>query len=231
MSSLFDMDNKFFTFMSKVADLVILNVIFLLSCIPIFTIGTSITALSYVTKKMVKNEESYIIRSYFKAFKENFKQSTIIWLLALAVGIILYLDFYVMNQMTGTLSTIMKFALLVFLLLFLMILTYVFPLQATFFNTIRHTITNALLMAIRHLPYTILILIITLGPILITFFSGNATIFSYGLLAWILIGFSLTGFATSYFFNKVFQNYMPDETEADSEATEDPAVEDSNLTK
>ena len=56
--------------MNKVADLCILNIICLVCCIPIVTAGASITAMYYVTLKMVRNEEAYIVRSFFKSFKD-----------------------------------------------------------------------------------------------------------------------------------------------------------------
>ena len=74
MDRLFNMDNKFFTVMGRVADLIMLNVVFLICCLPIVTIGASLTALHYVTLKMTRNEESYIIRSFFKSFKQNFNR-------------------------------------------------------------------------------------------------------------------------------------------------------------
>lgn len=89
MGRFFSMDNKFFTFMNKVADLCILNIICLVCCIPIVTAGASITAMYYVTLKMVRNEEAYIVRSFFKSFKDNFKQATIINLIMIAVGAVL----------------------------------------------------------------------------------------------------------------------------------------------
>ena len=58
MDRFFNMDNKFFTFMSRVADLIILNILCIVCCIPIVTIGPSISAMFYVTMKMVRNEES-----------------------------------------------------------------------------------------------------------------------------------------------------------------------------
>ena len=102
MGRFFSMDNKFFTFMNKVADLCILNIICLVCCIPIVTAGASITAMYYVTLKMVRNEEAYIVRSFFKSFKDNFKQATIINLIMIAVGAILYLDLNVAKNMPGS---------------------------------------------------------------------------------------------------------------------------------
>ena len=55
MDRIFNMDNKFFTFMGKAADLILLNIIFLICCLPVVTIGASVTAMYYVTLKMVRN--------------------------------------------------------------------------------------------------------------------------------------------------------------------------------
>ena len=88
--------------MGKLADLILLNLLFIICCIPIVTIGASITAMYYVTLKMVRNEESYLFRSFFKSFKQNLKQSTVIWLILLAVSIVLWMDFRIMGQAGDT---------------------------------------------------------------------------------------------------------------------------------
>ena len=94
MGRFFNLDSPLMTFLSKMADLMILNLLTLLCCLPIITAGDAMTALYYMTIKMVKNEECYIVKGYFKSFKENFKQATIIWLIALVVGIIFAGDFH-----------------------------------------------------------------------------------------------------------------------------------------
>ena len=65
MNRFFNMDNKFFTFMGRIADLIILNLLCIVCCIPIVTIGPAITAMFYVTMKMVRNEEAYIVKGFF----------------------------------------------------------------------------------------------------------------------------------------------------------------------
>ena len=84
MGRFFNMDNKFFVFMGKIADLCMLNLLCIICCIPIVTAGASLTALYYVTMKMVRNEEAYIFRSFFRSFKQNFKQATVINIIMLA---------------------------------------------------------------------------------------------------------------------------------------------------
>ena len=117
MGRFFSMDNKFFTFMNKVADLCILNIICLVCCIPIVTAGASITAMYYVTLKMVRNEEAYIVRSFFKSFKDNFKQATIINLIMIAVGAVLYLDLNVAKNMPGSAGQIFHVIFMAFVII------------------------------------------------------------------------------------------------------------------
>ena len=95
---MFKLDSPLMNFLNKVADIMILNFFVILGCIPILTAGASLTAGYYVAFKMVKNEESYITKGYFKAFKENFKQSTIMWLIMLVVALVLFFDYRIMTQ-------------------------------------------------------------------------------------------------------------------------------------
>ena len=93
---MFKLDSPFMNFLNRVCDIMILNFMVILFSLPIVTAGASITAAYYIAYKMVKNEESYIVRGFFKAFKENFKQSTIIWLIFLAIFAILFMDYRIM---------------------------------------------------------------------------------------------------------------------------------------
>ena len=145
--------------MGKVADLIILNLICVLCCLPIVTIGPSLTALHYVTMKMVRNEESYIVKNFFKSFKENFKQATIINLIMLVVGIMLFLDINIVKRMSGKLYSGLFVVFIAFLLLYMLVFLYIYPVLAKFYNTIKHTFINAFLMSIRHLPYTFVMLV------------------------------------------------------------------------
>ena len=219
MSRFFNMDNGFFQVLSRIADLIILNIIFLITCIPIVTIGAAWTALYYVTLKMIRNEESYIVRSYFKSFKENFKQSTIMWLIALVLLVLLFFDYRIVNVMDGTIRQAMLIGLTVVALFLAMILTYLFPLQSKFYNTIKNTTKNALLMSIRHLPRTVIMLVITVAAVLITFFN-NWTI-SYGLLFWILLGFATIALANSWFLVRIFDKYIPKDEEEETPAPDE----------
>lgn len=218
MSRVFNFEGPVFTFLSRLADLFWLNLLFIVCCIPVITIGAATTALYYVTLKMAKDEEGYITRSYFKSFKENFMQATVIWIGFLVLGIIMIMDLRIVNGgnvaevfSSPALGNVIMVAVFVMVVVFLMTGTYVFPILAQFDNTTRNTVKNAFLISIRHLPYTIGMLIITALPIaLIWFFPA--------LFILVLIMFSATAYFNSKIFNKIFVLYMPKEDESPNTA-------------
>lgn len=200
--------------MGKAADLIILNILFVVCSLPVVTIGASATAMYYVTLKMVKNEESYISRSFFKSFKQNFKQATLIWLVLLAAAVLLWFDFDIMEQAgTDGIFKFVEIGLYFILLLWGMIFTYVFPLLARFDNTVKNTFKNALKMAICHFPWTILLLALTFVPMFFTLNYG--AVLMAGLFVWPTIGFTLTAFLNSKIFTRIFSRYIPEEKEED----------------
>ena len=142
--------------MGRAADLFMLNVVFVICCLPVVTIGASLTALHYVTLKMARNEESYIIRSFFKSFKQNFKQSTIINLIMLLIAGVLYFDTNIVRQMGGSMSKVLYIIFIALGIIYLAVFLYIYPVLAKFYNSVKNTFRNAFLMSIMHLPYTIL---------------------------------------------------------------------------
>ena len=200
MSRAFNFEGPVFTFLSRLTDLFWLNLLFIVCCMPVITIGAATTALYYVTLKMAKDEEGYITRSYFKSFKENFKQATVIWIGFLVVGMIMITDLRIVNGgntaeiLSGpALGNVIMVAVFLMGIVILMVGTYIFPILAQFDNTIKNTAKNAFLISIRHLPYTIAMLVITAIPVVLIWFFP-------ALFILVLIMFS----ATAYFNSKLF---------------------------
>ena len=77
MNKLLDPESPIMQFITKIAHSAYLNVLWFVCCLPIVTAGASTTALFYVTLKMAKNEEGNITKSFFRAFRENFRQGKI----------------------------------------------------------------------------------------------------------------------------------------------------------
>ena len=224
MGGFFNMDNPFFRFMGRVADLMILNIIFLVCCIPVVTIGPAITAMYYTTLKMVRNEESYIVKGFFHSFKQNLRQGIIINLILLAIGILLFLDMrVVVGNFQGTAGKAMYVVIWLGVVLYALIFVYIYPLLSRFYNTIRNTFTNALLISIRHLPVTILLVLLTLAPVVIVFIP-QAMISSLLILLFMLMGFSTIAYVKSIFLVKILDNYMPPEEPSSGGLDEDMSV-------
>lgn len=207
MERFFNMDNGFFRFMTRVADLLILNITFIICCLPVFTIGAALTGLYYVALKMAENDEGYIFKGFLKSFRENFKQATILWLIILALGIALVLDIMIMRNASGILGTVFLFILGVVALFLLMVFQYIFPLQARFVNTIPNTLRNAFLFSVIYLPRTIGMLVLSVGSVLVTLW--NAYTITYGLLIWLLVGFALLAYLNSMLLKGAFAKYIP----------------------
>ena len=169
--------------------------------------------------KMSQNHESYIFSSFFKSFRQNFRQSTIIWLILLALAAVLFLDFRIVLTQNSGIFRVFVYLLGCVALLLAFVFLYVFPVLAKFYNTIRQTFRNAFLMALRHLPYTIAMLFISALPFTILFL--NVSLALRVLPLYLLLGFSLPIYLNSYFFNKIFENYIPQDGEPSSQ--ENPA--------
>ncbi|MBC6696245.1 YesL family protein [Terrisporobacter mayombei] len=207
MDNLFKYDNKFFEILGKITDVVILNLLFIISCLPIITIGTSITASYSVAMRMVKDQETYITREFIKRFKENFKTSTIVWSIMLIIGGVLGFDFYMSKLVLNkSISKVLQLVFTVISIIYIFTLTYVFPIISKFENTIKNTMINSTLMSIQNLPYTVIMVILNLSPILLmSLFSSywGQIIFFY-----IVIGFGIITYINSIFFEKIFNKFI-----------------------
>lgn len=201
--SLFNLDSPLMQGLGKIADLFILNILFIVSCIPIITIGPALTALYTITLKAARNEESYIFRSYLKAFKDNFKIGTLSWLIVLIAGFVLWADFRILGSMPDSIKTVMSVFLLLAFFLYLITATYLFPYIARFENTLFKTIKNAFFMAIAYLPYTLLFVAFAVLTILATIYIP----FQIIGLVWMLFGFSGLAYLNSIFFRKIFAKF------------------------
>lgn len=210
-SGFFNYDNPVWRFIGKFWDVIILSFLWGICSIPIFTVGASTTAMYYVTLKLVRDEDGYTVRSFFKSFKENFKQATVIWLIMLAVGLILGGDLWFFLKVfhgDPKFRSVMIAIFLAFLFIYLAIFTYVFALQARFYNTIRKTLFNAFFMSIRHFPHTLGMLAIDVVLIIVALFYFPPLM---------LFGVALLAFANSYMLSSVFKRYMPEEREDNGE--------------
>ena len=203
---IFNYEGKFARFMTRLMELVLLNCVFILTCLPIITIGASVTALYSISLKMVRKEEGYVIRGYFKDFIRNFKQATIFWLIALLLNFLLYVIYTAAAVNGGALLIVYTVITSAMAILYSLFFLFVFPLTATFKNTVKGTFINAISMIIAHFPMVLTAYLTVAVPFFVSF-GVDSRIMQYALLFWILIGFSLLTLWSSVYLNKIFTRY------------------------
>lgn len=200
MGKWFDIDSPLIQFLNKVADLMWLNILTLLCCIPIITAGAALTSAHYVALKLHRNEEGYITRDFLRSFKMNFKQSTAIWLIILLVLIVFSADFYIMKNVEEVnIPTALQVVIMAIAILFLFMVIWVFAVQAKFVNTVTKTIKNAFALSVIQLPKTILMAVLYVLPYVLC-------IFSLRLFPVILVlGISVPVYVSAVLYNKMFK--------------------------
>lgn len=208
-----NINSPFFQFMNTLAEYILLNILWLICCIPIVTIGASTTALYYVTMQTAREEHGYIARSFFRSFKENFKQSTIIWLIMFLIGAILTFNVSFWFTMKSTIGNILGALISVALLLYVFTLFYVFPLLARFNNTVKQTMKNALFISLQNLKQTLIITVVNILIVLALYLLPISAVF------FVLFGFAFFAYLNSFQYVKVFKCYETDLNDSDKDTS------------
>lgn len=202
---IFGIDTPFFRLMSMIGDLMLLNLMWIVFSLPVITIGASTTALLYTGMKLARGRDGYVVSNFWKSFKLNLKQSTVIWLLLLLFGGALgYAGWFWMNRESG-ISRILAVLAIGLAILYLIELMFVFAVQAKFTNTIMNTMKNALVMGIQNFPITILCIVGVglLAGLNYTFFAAN--------ILTLVIGIGALGWVLGMLYNLAFRKYLPKE--------------------
>lgn len=155
-------ENKLLTVLGKFTDSLLLNLLFLISCVPVITIGVSVTAFYYTLRKVLKQDRGYLWAEYKRAWKENFKQATLCWLLFLVIGAVLTIDIYVMYQAAAE-GAGYGMSYLFFAVLFVILVlwaVYTFAYLARFENTTKAVLKNSILFMFANMAKTLLVLLV-----------------------------------------------------------------------
>lgn len=201
----------------KFGDLVILNVLFVISCIPIFTIGAAISAVYSFTLKLVNDEEPPVVKGYFKAFRDNFKQATQAWLIVLAMLAVLYVEFSLSYSLSGIGLAAMLALMAIEMIYLSFTLPLLFPLIVRYENTLGNMFKNAFLLNISNLGTWFYLFFIWVIPIAL--YLSNSKILYYTWTLWILLWVALLAYACSMVIDKLFRKIEGREDENEDETT------------
>lgn len=183
MNKFFDPNSGIMGFMSKVADVIILSILWFICSLPVLTMGAATTALYYTAVKAVRRERSYILKSFLTSFKENFIQGTLLWILFLAIMALLGVNLKFSQgmaatpegQTTGFVLTVI-YCIMGLTVLFTAL--YMLPVLSRFTMKNRQILKMSLFMSIRHLPYTLLLAVIIIAAVIGTLYVPVAMFFA-----------------------------------------------------
>ena len=195
------LDSPLMRFLGKMADLMILNLLVIFCSIPIITMGL----------KIVRNEEAYITKDFFKSFKLNFKQATMMWLCMLLVGGLIFFDIFIMTSNVVNIPVVIKVIILVVTAILALTTSFAFPLLAKFDNTNINIFKNSFAISIAKFPRAIVMVVVSLAPIAILFMPKYFPFL-------VLFGFSVPAWISALLYNGVFKRLEEIVYEAEREA-------------
>ena len=208
---MFQSDNLLSRVLTKVFDLCLLNILFLITSLPIFTIGVSLSALYTVTLAMSKNEESPVFKMYFRMWKQNFKKGMIAGLILLGIVALLIFDMWIWWNSRISYRMFFMIATLVLLSLVIMVSNWVFPLIAKFENSVKNMFKNAMIFSMRYaiVSFCMGIVMVGYGALILKYLVVLLPLF-------FLFGVILLVYPWTLYVNLRFERYLNEQKERES---------------
>ena len=197
--NIFDEGSPVLRFLNRVTDLLVLNLLALLMCLPVITAGASLTAMHYVLLKLVRDEEGYIAKSFFRSFKRNFLQATVIWLIFAALWVLTISNLVMIVQGSGKFPIWLPAAVLFAALILLVVMLYTFAMLSRYDNTILQMLFNACSLAFSRLPQSLEMLAILVVPAILVMR------FPVLMPFYVLFGLSAPGYACAMVYDPIFR--------------------------
>lgn len=201
----FNPDSPFFEFMNTLAVFIGLNVLFLITCLPVITIGPALSALYTVTLKEARKEQGYIFSTYLKAFKRNFPQSVAAFLIQLVLAFVFVFNAIFWGEQNTVPGNICMFLMTLLLVVLAFSFLYTFPLLARFQNSLKQTLKNSVAIAVTNPKITLGLLAIQAVFIIACIAVPQAKIFMA------LLGFAFDAYCNSLLLTRLFSLYEDDQ--------------------
>lgn len=199
--------NPVLDFINTLCNYVVLNLVFLITCLPLFTIGTALSSLYYVTLKEARGEYGYLVRPYLSEFRKNLKSGTAAFGMLFVIGAVLLFNLVFWYSMGTIATSVLSGLFVIALILWLFVFTYTFPLIARFQNSTKQTLKNALCLMMCNVKSTIALALIYITVITLCVFARPMK------LLMVLFGFAFIAYCQSFIFKKVFEPYEKEQEE------------------
>lgn len=202
MRGLFNLDSPIMQFLSRVGDIILLNLLTIVCSLPILTAGAALAALHKVCQDIVFETDCGIVKPFFQAFRGNFRQATLAWIGQLLVAATMLFDaILVVTYFHGNL--VMYVLMVMLAVLLLGVCCYLTPLIARYSNTLRRHLTNAVVLTLAKLPRTLILEAVAALPVLLLVFSPDT--FARTAVLWVILGIGVQALAQEYVLRGVFR--------------------------
>lgn len=199
-SSFFNPKGAATRFLTAICNLIIVNLLFIITSIPVFSLGASLTALYRITIAIVAGDNPAVFREYLKAFKDNFLRSTLLLLIYTALSGFFIFEIYMVRTMMEPQFAWAQYPAYFFLFAIAASSLYSFPLIAWFDTSFKQMLKNSLLLAITNLPITIMYIVITA---VMAYLIYEFTIIPLSFM--VFMGISILAWFYSLFLKKIFE--------------------------
>ena len=204
----FDTDNFLMRFCEKILDIVTVNLLFVVSCLPIVTIGVAKISLYQTIFEVKSSRRVPVFKTYIRAFKQNLKLGLQLGLLELGIFLISVVDLSLFWGQTGLGFQLIKAICLGILIFLTLVMLASYPIAARYDLTWKEVLQKGLLLVSFNFVWFFLMLAIILLIIMLLYLSGFTLVL--GGSAFLLFGFGLLAFCQAGLMEKLFAKYQAD---------------------
>jgi len=190
-------------FLRDLFDLTILNWLWLLCCLPVFTLGPATCGLYTVTLKMAREEPVSPVKDFFRGFRENFKPGLLLGLAVVLLAVVSAGDVWFALNISGGLHTLYLVIAMLMGVICLILLSFSFALQAMFDNPLKTQLVNAFKLAVVAPGKTVLLWLILLLPVLAALLLPVVIVQALGFL-YVVLGISGPVYGASFLLRTIF---------------------------
>lgn len=206
LKAAFDTDNILMRFSEKVLDIVTANLLFVVSCLPIVTIGVAKISFYQTMFEIKKSRRVPVFKIYIRAFKQNLRLGLQLGLLELGIVLISLLDLYLFWGQAGLAFQVLKAICLGILIFLTLVMLASYPIAARYELTWKEVLQKGLLLVSFNFPWFFLMLAIIFLIIMLLYLSGFTLVL--GGSAFLLFGFGLLAFWQTGLIEKLFAKYQ-----------------------
>ncbi len=211
MNKLFSMDSPLMQKLSQLPDLIVLHLLWAICSLPVVTMGAATTALHTVVQALIQGTDHGIIRPFFRSFRENFKQSTTLWLPLSALLGLLVLDVSFLAEKAEGAMLLLWIPTLILGAIATVLVSFGFPLIARYDNDLKTVVSNSFLLFSLHFFPALAVMVLNVLPWALMILEPN--LFLQTGFLWIVAGSSLPAYIADHILLPVFKKYDPKDPE------------------